>query len=98
MVISVLVRPDPENGFRATAPSHPEFSAEGPTEEAAVNLLRERMIEQLKQARLVRVEVPLESDKPWMAAAGVLANEPELEAYWDSIVKYRQEVNADPDR
>ena len=39
MQIEVLIEPNPQQGFRATAPTHPDVTAEGPTEEAAVQTL-----------------------------------------------------------
>ena len=95
MEISVLVEPSRTKGFRATAPSHPEVAAEGPTEDAAIQMLRDQLCERLKLAKMVKVEVPMLSDKPWMIAAGCLEQEPDLEAYQEAIHEYRRQVNAD---
>lgn len=51
-----------------------------------------------KQARMVTVEIPVSADKPWMAAAGCLMDEPTLEAYRDAILEYRRQVDADSQR
>lgn len=98
MEIAVLVQPIRSNGFRAVAPSHPEIVGEGPTEDTAIQQLREQLCERLKLARLVKVDVPIRTDKPWMAAAGCLANEPDQKAYVKAIQEYRLQVEADSSR
>ena len=98
MQIAVLIEPNRQQGFRATAPTHPDVAAEGPTEDAAVQMLSDRLIEKLKQARMVTVEIPVKTDKPWMAAAGCLKDEPDQAAYRDAILEYRRQVDADSQR
>ena len=98
MEISVLVEPSHSNGFRATAPFHPEIAAEGPTEEAAIRTLHDQLCERLKLAKMVKVIVPTISDKPWMSAAGCLMREPDLEAYREAILENRRQVDADANR
>ena len=98
MQIEVLIEPNLPQGFCATAPTHPDVTAEGPTEDAAVQMLSERLNERLKQVRMVTVEIPVKTDKPWMAAAGCLKVEPDHEAYRDAILEYRRQVDADPQR
>ena len=98
MEIAVLIEPSRTHGFRATAPTHPEVAAEGPTEEAAIQRLRDQLSERLKLARVVKVEVPVATDKPWMAAAGCLKDEPNQRAYWEAILEYRRQVDMDPNR
>ena len=72
--------------------------AKGPTEDAAVQTLSDRLSEKLKQARMVTVEIPVKADKPWMDAAGCLKDEPDYEAYRDAILAYRRQVDADSQR
>lgn len=96
MQVAVLIEPNRPQGFRATAPTYPDVSADGPTEDAAVQSLSDRLSEKLKQARMVTVEIPVKTDKPWMAAAGCLKDEPDLDAYWGAILEYRRQVDADP--
>ena len=98
MQIAVLVEPNRPQGFRATAPTHPGFTAEGPTEDAAVQMLRDQLGERLKQARMLTVEVPVKTERPWMAAAGCLKDQPDQAAYQDAILDYRRQVDADPNR
>ena len=98
MQIEVLIEPNPQQGFRATAPTHPDVTADGPTEDAAIQMLSERLSDRLKQARMVTVEIPVKADKPWMAAAGCLKDEPDQEAYRNAILEYRHQVDADSQR
>ena len=58
--------------------------------------MNDRLSEKQMQARLVTVEIPAKTDKPWMAAVGCLKSEPEVDAYWDAILEYRRQVDADP--
>lgn len=92
MEISILVEPNSSQGFRATAPLHPELIADGPTEEAAIQQLRDQLCERLKLTKMVRVDIPTISDKPWMAAAGVLEHEPNQEDYDEAIREYRRQI------
>lgn len=98
MEIAVLVEPSRSKGFRAMAPSHPEFAAEGLTEEAAIQTLKDQLCERLKLTKMVKVNVPMVSEKPWMAAVGCLEHEPNLEAYQAAILEYRCQVDADASR
>ena len=98
MQIAVLIEPNQPKGFRATAPTHPNVIAEGPTEDAAVQMLSKQLSDRLKEARMVTVEIPVKADKPWMAAAGCLKDEPDQEAYRDAILEYRRQVDADSQR
>lgn len=98
MQVAVLIEPNRSKGFRATAPTHPDVVAEGPTEDAAVQLLSDQLSDRLKEARMVTVEIPVKADKPWMAAAGCLKDESDYEAYREAILEYRRQVDADPSR
>ena len=75
-----------------------DVTAEGPTEDVAVQMLSERLSDRLKQARMVTVEIPVTADKPWMAAAGCLKDQPDQQAYQDAILVYRRQIDADPTR
>jgi hypothetical protein len=97
MQVAVLIEPNRPQGFRATAPAHPDVTGEGLTEDAAVQTLSDRLSKKLKQARMVTVEIPVKADKPWMAAAGCLKDEPDLDAYWDAILEYRRQRQAKDD-
>lgn len=98
MEISILVEPNSSQGFRATAPLHPELTADGPTEEAAIQQLRDQLCERLKLTKIVKVDIPTKSDKPWMAAAGALEDEPDQEEYAQAIREYRRKIEADATR
>lgn len=86
MQIAVLIEPNRPKAFRAIAPTHPDVSAEGPTEAAAIQSLSDQLSDRLKEARMVTVEIPVKADKPWMAAAGCLKDEPDQDAYRDAIL------------
>ena len=98
MQVAVLVEQTRSNGYRAVAPTYPDVTAEAPTEEAAVKMLGERLSERLQQARMTSVEIPVRTDKSWMAAAGCLKDEPDQEAYREAVLEYRRQVDADPTR
>lgn len=94
MQIAVLIEPNQPKGFRATTPIHLDVIAEAPTEDAAIQMLSDR----LREARMVTVEIPIKADKNWMAAAGCLKDEPDFEKYREAILEYRRQVDADPSR
>lgn len=73
--------------------SLPEIVSEGATEEGAIRTLQTLLYERLKLAKMVKVNVPMMSDKPWMAAAGCLKDEPDLDAYREAIFEYRRQVD-----
>jgi hypothetical protein len=94
MEFSVLVEPTEPQGFRATALSFPEIFCEWATEEKAIRALQAQLCERLKLAKMVKVNVPMMLEKPWMAAAGCLQHEPELEAYQAAILENRRQADA----
>ena len=67
MQIAVLIEPTRPQGFRATAPTHPDVTAEGPTEDAAVQMLSERLSDRLNKLEWSRSKYPSRPTSPgWL--------------------------------
>lgn len=95
MEIAVLVEPS-ASGFRATTQSPCSLSADGPTEDAAVEALGTLLGDRLRDGGKLRtLTVP---DLSGLAAAGMsLAANPLFDRYLESIAEYRRVHNAVPD-
>lgn len=95
MEIAVLVEPF-GTGFRATTQSPCPLTADGPTEDAAVEALGSLLGDRLRAGGKLRtLSVP---DLNGLAAAGAaLAANPLFDRYLESIEEYRRVHNAVPD-
>jgi hypothetical protein len=98
MNIAVLVEPLPGIGFRARGSGPFPFTAEGATEEEALQNLR-KMIEDCVVAggRVVELDVP-PYKHPFKEFAGTLdPNDPFVQEWEEAMREYRREVDKDPD-
>jgi hypothetical protein len=73
--------------------------AEAATREEALEQLRHLVRDQYGQGEVVRLEVPLPGEPhPWQALAGTWKDHPDAAAFEQSLMDYRRQVDADPDR
>ncbi len=96
MEIPVLIQQVPGKGFVATAPAF-GWSTEGPTEDAALQGIRQRATVEVAAGRIVVVGVPGEPN-PLMACAGELKGHPLLDDWRQAVAEYRAEIENDPER
>lgn len=108
MEIPVLVEPTPA-GFRAAAGSPFDLSADGPTPDAALDALRERVADRLKGGAQLRSLSPPqppapkfpvftpEDAKEAIESARRLRANPMFEEMERAIQEYRKVANAVPD-
>jgi hypothetical protein len=98
MQIPVLIEPVKGNGFVARTGEPFGWSAEGATEEEALQRLREVAAERaLHGASVATVEVPTRNN-PLLAWAGTLKGHPLLEDWKRAVADYRKGVDNDAER
>ena len=99
MEIAVLLEPRNGQGYRAISLNPTRLVTEAPTREEALEQLRQLVRGQFSQGELVRLEVPLPGEShPWTAIAGTWKDHPDAAAFEQSMLDYRRQVDADPDR
>ena len=96
MEIPVLVQAVPGKGFVATAPAF-GWSAEGSTEEAAMQAIQQRVTEGVAGRRLAIIGVHGEANS-LLACAGEIQGHPLLDDWRRAVAEYREEIETDPDR
>jgi hypothetical protein len=96
--IPVLVERVKGNGFRARGNEPFPVSAKGATREEALAKLRTKILAKLKNgSEVVALEIGPELH-PWMPFAGMFKDDPRIDDWVQSMAKYRQQVEDDPNR
>ena len=97
MEIPVLIEPLPPGGFRARSGEPLALTAEGATQEEALQKLREMVTKRIADgARMASVEVGL-SEHPLARFAGTWApDDPFIEEWQKEVEAYRQRMEDDP--
>lgn len=96
MTFDVILFKQADNGYIARPAFWPDQVAHGATEQEALVSVRDLIRDLLSRTQFVQVEVevPVQQVKnPWLAKAGMFANDPT----WDSFLKimsdYRQQLD-----
>lgn len=72
------------------------IAAEGDTEEEALCKVRARIQSLMAGGRIVQLEVDIKPEEhPWRQFAGMFADDPDWEAFQQSIREYRAEIDRD---
>jgi hypothetical protein len=97
MQIPVLIERVDSNGYRARGLEPFGFTAEGATEEEALQKLREQVQSRLASgARVVQLDVP--EEHPWARFAGTWKEgDPFIEEWKKAVEEYRRQIDEDPD-
>ena len=96
MQIPVVVETLGEGQFRAEAPPPFSVAAEGASSDEAVRNLRARIEQEFSNGRkIVMLDVPIDSENPWMKYAGHLKDETFLSDFQSALAEYRKQ--RDPD-
>ena len=77
MTYRVLLEPD-AHGYKATPISLPDTSVTASTREEALRAIAEAVSSRLAHAEIVDIEVPVPSDDPLAAVAGLFADDPDF--------------------
>jgi hypothetical protein len=97
MQITVLVEPTSEDKFRATSGDPLRLETEAATRDEAVRKLRGLLQSRIEAgAELVGIDIR-SSEHPLAAFAGVLKDEPLLEAWREARVEYRSARESEGD-
>jgi hypothetical protein len=97
MQIPVLIEPVAGNGFRARGSEPFSLSAEGATQNEALQNLRSMVVSRLVDgAQIVAMEVP-SGGHPWLPFAGMFKDDPYLEEWKQAMADYRRQVDEDPE-
>jgi predicted RNase H-like HicB family nuclease len=95
MQYTVLVRRQPAGGYRAIAPAAPGCTGKGRTRREALEHLKVAIEAWLLETEITTINIvtPTGQEKaeqnPWLATAGIFANDPTLEAMLDEIYAAR---------
>ena len=95
MKYTVMLRERSPGYYVAVAPAVPECRAEGTTRAATLALLCARLEEWLQQTEITSIEIstgqatPGAEQNPWLATAGIFADDPALEPLLDVIYAER---------
>jgi hypothetical protein len=96
MTMYVLIENKPEGKYTASLIGLPSVKAQGQTEDEALAELRQSLTAQLRQARIVPLDVDLApSENPWLQTAGLFKDDPLAEELDAVIAEYRRERDAE---
>ncbi len=91
------------NRYTATVIGWPNCVAEGQTREEAIDRVKQRFTERLKQVEIVPIEVEsphpeptiANTEHPWARFAGMYQTNPLFDEVLDSIQAYRRAIDKD---
>jgi hypothetical protein len=92
MQFTIVLHPQPDGSVEATVPAIPGLAVSGRDRERALDLARCAIAEALDKGEVAVIEVsaPVESTKnPWVATAGMFADDPTLEPMLEEIYAAR---------
>lgn len=98
MKLPVVVEPTLEGTFRARGGEPFDIAAEGDTEVEALQNYRSAALAQLSgRVKLVAVEIPDESEHPWLASAGILPDDDLTRGWKEAMHQYRRQRDEEDD-
>ncbi len=98
MTFGVILLKQANDGYVARPILWPDVEAQGATEQEALDRVRALIRNLLSKARLVQVEVDVPEEKvgnPWIAKAGIFADDPTWEDFQKAMADYRRQVDED---
>lgn len=91
MVIPVLIEPIAGGGFRAVAGSLSTLSAEGASQDEALDRLRDEIQLKLSTgASLVPLDIPPVEENPWVKYAGAFRDDPLFDEWVQAMAENRR--------
>lgn len=96
MQLPVLIERVAGNGYQARLGEPFGLTAEGPTPDDALRLLRQEVDQRVAAgAILTSLEVP-PSEHPWLRWAGTLKEDPLVDAWRQAVAEHRTAIDNDP--
>lgn len=94
MKYPVLIKEDRPNHYTATVLAMPDCKAEGASEGEALDRVKQAIDRQLRDGKVVHVEVssPSDSENPWAQFAGFWKDDPDFDELMTEIEAYRRSV------
>lgn len=93
MYYDVLVEQVENNEYMAKVLAWSDFVVQAPTRKEVLKLAQMRIVERIKKAELFRIEVPSDAVSPWLAFAGMYANNPLFSEVAAEIIKSREALD-----
>src|SRR3954451_21969369 len=92
MTMYVLIEQKPEGKYTASLIGWPAIEAQGESENEAVSQLRQSLTAQLRQARIVPLDIDLiATQNPWLQVGDQFKENPLLDEVSESIAEYRRQ-------
>lgn len=98
MTFDVIVLKQAENGYVARPVLWPDSVVHGATEQEALDRVRVLIRDLLGRTRFVQVEVDIpehQGDNPWLAKAGMFADDPTWDDFLRAMADYRRQLDAE---
>lgn len=89
MTMYVLIENKPEGKVTASLIGWPDITAQGGTEAEAVSALRRSFSAQLRDAKVIPIDLAVE--RPWLQTAGMFKDDPFADELDAVIAEYRRE-------
>lgn len=98
MTFDVILLQQAENGYVARPVLWPDSVVHGATEQEALERVRALIRDLLIRTQFVQVEVDVpehQVDNPWLAKAGMFADDPTWDDFLKAMADYRQQLEAE---
>jgi len=98
MTFDVIVLKQAENGYVARPVLWPDSVVHGATEQEALQRVRALIRDLLSRTQFVQVEVDIpehQLDNPWLAKAGMFADDPTWDDFLRAMTDYRRQLDAE---
>lgn len=96
MTFDVILLRQAGNGYVARPLLWPDKAVHGNTEQEALEGVRALIRDLIDQTQFVKVEIDVPeqvSDNPWLARAGLFADDPTWDDFLASMAEYRRQID-----
>lgn len=99
MQYQVFVQNPADSTFMASIVGFPNATANGATEQEAIDKLKSILDTQFKHGKMVTIEIDLPSEKspeksdPWIDNIGIFEDDPTFDEFLSEVSAYRNEID-----
>jgi hypothetical protein len=96
MTFDVVLVKEANNGYIARPVLWPDSTVHGATEQEALRRVRALIHDLLNRTQFVQVQVDVsetQASNPWLAKAGIFADDPTWDEFLQEMAEYRQELD-----